>query len=240
MSQPASVTDLLDYITQRLEQPLKEKDQGAESAGAADPKQEEREHGDEDPRQRGNYLCIQAPAWCQAFSAQALHLCCLQDPKNSLLPSKPSVILNKALEVIRLNKLCKDGWTNPFMADNLSNEQFQQLGRYLFSPPWCCADGIQFMPIVNVLFLSKFAAQLPASWYSDEFLRTTILLAKKQWSGDVKEQETFISHHRRRRALPNLSEYKKLDALDCSLLATLLTDYILQPTKGALPVERGS
>ncbi|KAK3817652.1 MAG: hypothetical protein J3Q66DRAFT_401029 [Benniella sp.] len=99
------------------------------------------------------------------------------------------------------------------------------------------ADGIQFMPIGNVLFLSKFAVQLPASWYSDEFLRTTTLLAKKQWSGDVKEQETFISHHRRRRALPNLPEYKKLDALDCSLLATLLTDYILQPTKGALPVN---
>ncbi|KAK3817663.1 MAG: hypothetical protein J3Q66DRAFT_401043 [Benniella sp.] len=41
------------------------------------------------------------------------------------------------------------------------------------------ADAIQFMPIVNVFFLSKFAAQLPASWYSDEFLRTTTLLAKK-------------------------------------------------------------
>ncbi|KAK3817660.1 MAG: hypothetical protein J3Q66DRAFT_388172 [Benniella sp.] len=70
------------------------------------------------------------PAGCQALSAQALRLC-LQDPKNSLLPSKPSMILNKTLEVIRLNKLCKDGWTNPFMTDKLSNEQFQQLERQL-------------------------------------------------------------------------------------------------------------
>ena len=43
-------------------------------------------------------------------------------------------------------------------------------------------------PIVNVLFLSKFAVQLPASWYSDDFLRTTILLAKKYITTERQEK----------------------------------------------------
>jgi hypothetical protein len=37
--------------------------------------------------------------------------------------------------------------------------------------------------------------------------------------------------------LPNLPECKKLDPLDCSLLATLLTDYVIQPNKGAVVVN---
>ena len=37
--------------------------------------------------------------------------------------------------------------------------------------------------------------------------------------------------------IPNLPECKRLDPLDSSLLATLLTDYILQPNKGAIPVN---
>ncbi|KAK3817650.1 MAG: hypothetical protein J3Q66DRAFT_369473 [Benniella sp.] len=122
------------------------------------------------------------PIWRQAFSEQALRLSCLQDPKNPLLPSKLSIILNEVLEAIRLNKLRKDGWTNPSVTDKLSNEQFQQLGRYLSTSFFTImefAEGSLFMPIVNVLFLSKFAAQLPASWYSDDFLRTTTVLAKK-------------------------------------------------------------
>ncbi|KAG0364197.1 hypothetical protein BGZ54_007760 [Gamsiella multidivaricata] len=122
------------------------------------------------------------PIWYQAFSEQALRLTSQQDPRNALLPSKLSVILNEILEVIRLNKLRQDGWTDPAASDKLSDAQFQQLGRLLSTSFFTImefTDVSLFLPIENITFLSKFAAQLPASWYSDDFLRTTISMAKK-------------------------------------------------------------
>ncbi|KAF9579149.1 hypothetical protein BGW38_004700, partial [Lunasporangiospora selenospora] len=76
--------------------------------------------------------------WYQAFKEQALRLTSQQDPNNPQLPSKLSVLLNEVLEIIRLDRIRRDGWNDP-----------------------------------------KFAAQLPASWYSETFLRTTITLAKQ-------------------------------------------------------------
>ncbi|KAG0347329.1 hypothetical protein BG005_000243 [Podila minutissima] len=115
--------------------------------------------------------------WHQAFSEQALRLTPQQDPRNPTLPSKLSVLLNELLEVVRLDKIRRDGWTDP-----LSDAQFQQLGKLLSTSFFTIiefADVSLYMPVENIVFLSKFGVQLPASWYSDDFLRTTIRMARK-------------------------------------------------------------
>ncbi|KAG0309786.1 hypothetical protein BGZ97_012975 [Linnemannia gamsii] len=120
--------------------------------------------------------------WYQAFSEQALRLTPQQDPRNSTLPSKLSVILNEVLEAIRMNKLRKDGWTDPAQTDKLTDQQFQQLGKLLSTSFFTImefADVSLLLPVENVVMLSQFASQLPASWYSDDFLRTTVRLAKR-------------------------------------------------------------
>ncbi|KAG0309371.1 hypothetical protein BGZ98_003166 [Dissophora globulifera] len=120
--------------------------------------------------------------WHQAFSEHALRLTSLQDPNNALMPSKLSVILNEVLEVIRLDKLRQAGWTDPAVSDSLSDSQFQQLGRLLSTSFFTImefSDVSLFLPIENITFLSKFAAQLPASWYSDDFLKVAIKMAKR-------------------------------------------------------------
>ncbi|KAF9124487.1 hypothetical protein BGW39_008183 [Mortierella sp. 14UC] len=120
--------------------------------------------------------------WYQAFSEQALRLTPQQDPRNSALPSKLSVILNELLEAIRMNKLRKDGWTDPARTDKLTDQQFQQLGKLLstsFFTVMEFADVSLYLPVENAVMLGQFASQLPASWYSDDFLRTTIRLAKR-------------------------------------------------------------
>ncbi|KAG0007012.1 hypothetical protein BGZ65_012657 [Modicella reniformis] len=129
--------------------------------------------------------------WRQAFSEQALRLSCQKDPQNGLLPSKLSVFLNEVLETIRLNKLRQDGWTNLAVTDKLSDSQFQQLGRHLSTSFFTImefANVSLFLPIENITFLSKFATQLPASWYSDDFLRTTILMAKRYLHTEQREK----------------------------------------------------
>ncbi|KAG0262993.1 hypothetical protein BGZ95_003907, partial [Linnemannia exigua] len=120
--------------------------------------------------------------WYQAFSEQALRLSPQQDPCNSALPSKLSVILNELLEAIRMNKLRKDGWTDPARTDKLTDQQFQQLGKLLSTSFFTImefADVSLYLPVDNIVMLGRFASQLPASWYSDDFLRTTIRLAKR-------------------------------------------------------------
>ncbi|KAF9301697.1 hypothetical protein BGZ74_006371 [Mortierella antarctica] len=120
--------------------------------------------------------------WHQAFSEQALRLTPQQDPRNPTLPSKLSVLLNELLEVVRLDKIRRDGWTDPNVSNSLSDAQFQQLGKLLSTSFFTIiefADVSLYMPVENIVFLSKFGAQLPASWYSDDFLRTTIRMARK-------------------------------------------------------------
>ncbi|KAF9394790.1 hypothetical protein CPC16_010257 [Podila verticillata] len=120
--------------------------------------------------------------WHQAFSEQALRLTPQQDPRNPTLPSTLSVLLNELLEVVRLDKIRRDGWTDPKVSNNLSDVQFQQLGKLLSTSFFTIiefADISLYMPVENIVFLSKFGAQLPASWYSDDFLRTTIRMAKR-------------------------------------------------------------
>ncbi|KAG0380378.1 hypothetical protein BGX24_008723 [Mortierella sp. AD032] len=129
--------------------------------------------------------------WYQAFSEQALRLSPQQDPRNSTLPSKLSVILNELLEVIRMNKLRKDGWTDPARSDKLTDQQFQQLGKLLSTSFFTImefADVSLYLPVENVVMLSQFASQLPASWYSDDFLRTTIRLAKRYISTEQQDK----------------------------------------------------
>ncbi|KAF8942592.1 hypothetical protein BGZ47_006329 [Haplosporangium gracile] len=129
--------------------------------------------------------------WYQAFSEQTLRLTPQQDPRNSSLPSKLSVILNEVLEAIRINKLRKDGWTDPAQTDKLTDQQFQQLGKLLSTSFFTImefADVSLFLPIENVVMLSQFASQLPASWYSDDFLRTTIRLAKRYISTEQQDK----------------------------------------------------
>ncbi|KAH7060219.1 hypothetical protein BKA57DRAFT_446608 [Linnemannia elongata] len=129
--------------------------------------------------------------WYQAFSDQTLRLTPQQDPRNSTSPSKLSVILNEVLEAIRMNKLRKDGWTDPAHTDKLTDQQFQQLGKLLSTSFFTImefADVSVFLPVENVVMLSHFASQLPASWYSDDFLRTTIRLAKRYISTEQQEK----------------------------------------------------
>ncbi|KAI8602978.1 hypothetical protein EDD21DRAFT_425652 [Dissophora ornata] len=129
--------------------------------------------------------------WRQAFTEQALRLTSQQDPRNALSPSKLSVILNEVLEMIRLSKLRQDGWTDPSVSDKLSDSQFQQLGRLLSTSFFTIiefADVSLLMPVENITFLSKFAAQLPASWYSDDFLKTTIKMAKRYIATEQQEK----------------------------------------------------
>ncbi|KAF9369094.1 hypothetical protein CPB97_003926, partial [Podila verticillata] len=123
-----------------------------------------------------------ASIWHQAFSEQALRLTPQQDPHNPTLPSTFSVLLNELLEVVRLDKIRRDGWTDPNVSSNLSDVQFQQLGKLLSTSFFTIiefADISLYMPVENIVFLSKFGAQLPASWYSDDFLRTTTRMAKR-------------------------------------------------------------
>ncbi|KAG0215402.1 hypothetical protein BGX28_010107 [Mortierella sp. GBA30] len=97
-------------------------------------------------------------------------------------PSKFSLILNELLEFIRYHKIRLDGWADPTISDKLSDAQFQQLGRLLSTSFFTIiefADVSLFLPVENIVFLGKFAAQLPASWYSDDFLRTTISMARR-------------------------------------------------------------
>ncbi|KAG0023303.1 hypothetical protein BGZ81_008174 [Podila clonocystis] len=120
--------------------------------------------------------------WHQAFSDQALRLTPQQDPRNPTLPSKLSVLLNELLEVVRLDKIRRDGWTDPNVSNNLSDAQFQQLGKLLSTSFFTIIEfaGVSlYMPVENIVFLSKFGAQLPSSWYSDDFLRTTIRMARE-------------------------------------------------------------
>ncbi|KAF9168389.1 hypothetical protein BGX21_008059 [Mortierella sp. AD011] len=131
------------------------------------------------------------PIWRQAFSEQALRLTAQQDPNNALLPSKLSVILNELLEVIRLSKIRQDGWTDPAVSDKLSDAEFQQLGKLLSTSFFTIiefANVSLFLSVENIAFLSKFAAQLPASWHSDDFLRTTIQMAKRYLSTEQLEK----------------------------------------------------
>ncbi|KAF9927901.1 hypothetical protein FBU30_002788 [Linnemannia zychae] len=120
--------------------------------------------------------------WYQAFSEQALRITPMQDPRNSTMPSKLSVILNELLEDVRMNKLRMEGWTDPSRTDKLTDQQFQQLGRLLstsFFTVMEFADVSLYMAMENLVILGRFASQLPTSWYSDDFLRTTIRLAKR-------------------------------------------------------------
>ncbi|KAG0056436.1 hypothetical protein BGZ83_004943 [Gryganskiella cystojenkinii] len=120
--------------------------------------------------------------WLQAFTDQSLRLLSLQDPQNRALPSKLSTLLNEVLEIIRLNKIRKDGWTDANASEKLSDAQFQQLGRILSTSFFTVlefADCSLLLPIENVALLSRYAAQLPTSWYSDDFLWATIRMAQK-------------------------------------------------------------
>ncbi|KAF9902431.1 hypothetical protein EC991_004946 [Linnemannia zychae] len=129
--------------------------------------------------------------WYQAFSEHALRLTPQQDPRNSTLPSKLSVILNELLEAIRMNKLRQDGWTDPARTDKLTDQQFQQLGKLLstsFFTVMEFADVSLYLPVENVVMLGQFASQLPASWYSDDFLRTTIRLARRYISTEQQDK----------------------------------------------------
>ncbi|KAF8974951.1 hypothetical protein BGZ46_009556 [Entomortierella lignicola] len=129
--------------------------------------------------------------WLQAFSDQTLRLTSQQDPNNTNLPSKLSVILNEVLEMIRLSKIRQDGWTDPAVSNKLSDSQFQQLGKLLATSFFTIieyANVSLFVSVENVVFLSKFAAQLPASWYSDDFLRITIQMAKSYLSTEQLEK----------------------------------------------------
>ncbi|KAF9407349.1 hypothetical protein BGZ94_002718, partial [Podila epigama] len=122
------------------------------------------------------------PMWFQAFSEEALRLTPQQDPLFPKRPSKLSVLLNELLEAIRLDKIRRDRWTDPNVAEKLSDAQFQQLGKLLstsFFTIMKFADVSLYMPVENIILLSKFGSQLPASWYSDDFLRTTIRMAKQ-------------------------------------------------------------
>ncbi|KAG0332167.1 hypothetical protein BG004_001363 [Podila humilis] len=135
--------------------------------------------------------------WYQAFSEQALRLTSQQDPRNPTLPSKLSVLLNELLEVVRLDKIRRDGWNNPNVSDKLSDSQFQQLGKLLSTSFFTIiefADVSLYMPIENIVFLSKFGAQLPASWYSDDFLRTTIRMAKRYLLTEKQEKVRIPIH----------------------------------------------
>ncbi|KAG0264622.1 hypothetical protein BG011_006468 [Mortierella polycephala] len=151
-------------------------------AGEMDPKETEDDRLIQDVVSRILKAGEKNRMWHQAFSEHALRLTAQQDPRNPLLPSKLSVILNELLEMIRLGKIYEARWADPNVSNNLSDAQFQQLGKLLSTSFFTImefADVSLFLPAENTVFLSKFAAQLPASWFSDDFLRTTIGMAKK-------------------------------------------------------------
>ncbi|KAF9094929.1 hypothetical protein BGX23_001366 [Mortierella sp. AD031] len=171
--------------------------------------------------------------WYQAFSEQALRLTPQQDPRNSVLPSKLSVILNEVLEAIRMNKLRRDGWTDPAQTDKLSDQQFQQLGKFLSTSFFTImefADVSLFLPAENVVMLSQFAPQLPASWYSDDFLRTTIRLAKRYIATEQQEKVRVPIQIQGLTAITTLWSFwmRKTGAADANVLGQELIEVMAQ------------
>ncbi|KAF9111027.1 hypothetical protein BGX27_005488 [Mortierella sp. AM989] len=173
------------------------------------------------------------PIWRQAFSEQALRLTAQQDPNNAQLPSKLSVILNEVLEVIRLNKIRQDGWIDPTVSDKLSDTQFQQLGKLLSTSFFTIieyANVSLFLPVENIAFLSRFAAQLPASWYSDDFLRTTIQMAKRYLSTEKLEKFRVPSQIQGLVAISTLWSYwmRKTGSGDVNILGQELNEIMAE------------
>ncbi|KAF9975649.1 hypothetical protein BGZ73_000605 [Actinomortierella ambigua] len=120
--------------------------------------------------------------WHDAFALNALRLSPSQDPLQPTQPSKVTVFINELLELIRLDKIARDGWMAPNAVDKLTDEQFQQLGKLLSTSFFTILEfsaSSVYIPAKNLSLLAMFAAQLPASWYSDEFLRTTISMARQ-------------------------------------------------------------
>ncbi|KAG0269769.1 hypothetical protein DFQ27_002185 [Actinomortierella ambigua] len=97
--------------------------------------------------------------WRDAFVSKALRLSPHQDPLQPTQPSKATVFINELLELIRLDKIARDGWMAPL-----------------------------YIAAENMSFLSKFAGQLPASWYSDEFLQTTIRMARQFMATEARDK----------------------------------------------------
>ncbi|KAG0240238.1 hypothetical protein BGW41_007077 [Actinomortierella wolfii] len=120
--------------------------------------------------------------WREAFASKALRLLPHQHPLQPTQPSKATVFINELLELIRLDKLARDDWMSPDVVNSLTDEQFQKLGKILSTSFFTILEFSQsslYITVENLSFFSRFAAQLPVSWYSDEFLRTLIEMARQ-------------------------------------------------------------
>ncbi|KAF9285237.1 hypothetical protein BGZ68_004032 [Mortierella alpina] len=170
--------------------------------------------------------------WYQAFSEQALRLTAQQDPANSLLPSKLSVILNELLETIRYHKIYTDRWTDPTTVNKLSDAQFQQLGKLLSTGFFTIMEFEEslFLPIENIVFLSQFAAQLPASWYSNDFLQSTIRMAKRYIATEQRDKVRIPSQIRGLVAICTLWSFwmRKTGSDDANVLGQELVEIMAQ------------
>ncbi|KAK3818142.1 MAG: hypothetical protein J3R72DRAFT_38240 [Linnemannia gamsii] len=87
--------------------------------------------------------------------------------------------------------MCIDCHSDSARTDKLTDQQFQQLGKLLSTSFFTIMEFVDvslYLPVENVVMLSQFASQLPASWYSDDFLRTTIRLAKRYISTEQQDK----------------------------------------------------
>ncbi|KAF9192621.1 hypothetical protein BGZ51_005211 [Haplosporangium sp. Z 767] len=217
-------------------------------AGEVDPKEMEDDRLIQDVVSRILKAGEKNNMWHQAFSEHALRLTAQQDPRNPLLPSKLSVILNELLEMIRLGKIYEARWSDPNVSSNLSDAQFQQLGKLLSTSFFTImefADVSLFLPAENTVFLSKFAAQLPASWYSDDFLRTTIGMAKKFIATEQEDKVRIPLQIQSLVAISTLWSFwmRKTGSTDANMLGQELIELMAQilaiPSMFTGPESRG-
>ncbi|KND03575.1 uncharacterized protein SPPG_01050 [Spizellomyces punctatus DAOM BR117] len=127
--------------------------------------------------------------WKESFDQQNLRLQKIVGGKRY----SSNVLLNEVFESIRVRNLRLQGFipldsANEEATVNIPTPNVQQLGGVLACSFYTIiefTDQSDFIAFENLRILAHYAAQLPASWYSAEFLRSLLVLGRRALSSDA-------------------------------------------------------
>ncbi|TPX70603.1 hypothetical protein SpCBS45565_g01597 [Spizellomyces sp. 'palustris'] len=127
--------------------------------------------------------------WKESFGQQNVRLQKIVGVKRN----SSNLLLNEVFESIRVRNLRLQGFipldsANEEATLNIPTPNVQQLGGVLACSFYTIiefTDQSEFIALENLRILAHYAAQLPASWYSSEFLKSLLVLGRRAMPSDA-------------------------------------------------------